>query len=390
MPEGRKDKPEGKTEKKDRTEEKKTDERASAAFAGFCSLQKGVYDREEILLKKPRQYPAIDVAKYICALLVVAIHTFPFLDISPSFNLFFISTVCRIAVPFFFVSSSFFLFRKLNRKEKTPAENQEVIKTYLKRLGILYLAWTVIYIPYTIWNYAEAGFSWLGLLGWIRDFFLNGSYYHLWFLPALMLGVVIVWHLYEKKGIVYALEVALGLYLAGYLINIYAPFWESLAGVKVVYGFFTKTLVTARDGIFFAPIFVVIGAAAARLRRPALKASAIGFAVSFLCLILEVTLYAALGVLNDKSCMFLSLIPALYFLFNMLLKVKIPNKPVYRSMRQDSTLIYVSHILFARVLLIMLPSVHLVVYLGTLACAQVFSSTIIRLSDRYKWLKWLM
>ena len=52
-------------------------------------------------MKKPRQYPAIDLGKYICAMLVVAIHTFPFVDISPSFNLFFISTLCRLAVPFF-------------------------------------------------------------------------------------------------------------------------------------------------------------------------------------------------------------------------------------------------------------------------------------------------
>ncbi len=341
-------------------------------------------------MKKPRQYPAIDLGKYICAMLVVAIHTFPFVDISPSFNLFFISTLCRLAVPFFFVCSSFFLFRKVSRQSDKREESMERLKTWFKRIGILYLIWTVIYLPYTIWNYAEAGFSFMSLLGWIRDFFLNGSYYHLWFLPALMLGMVIVWMLYEKKGIAWALEISLILYLVGWLINIFGPFWETVPGVSIVYGFIIKVLGTARDGFFFAPVFIVIGAAAARTRRPAMKACALGFAISFICMILEVTLYSALGVLTDKSCMFLMLIPALYFLVNMLLQIRIPNRPYYRTLRQEATLIYVSHILFARLLLLMLPNVHLVVYLGTLACSQIFASAIIRLSAKYSWLHWLM
>lgn len=342
------------------------------------------------ILAKLRQYPAVDIAKYIGAMLVVAIHTFPFEDISPSFNLFFIATVCRLAVPFFFVCSSFFLFRKIHHTKNQATEGKKLVMAWLKRIGILYLVWTVIYLPYTIWNYSEAGFSFMSLLGWIRDFFLNGSYYHLWFLPALMLGMVVVWSLYRQKGMVYALEVSLVLYLAGYLINVYAPIWESLPGVYVVYGFFCKTLVTARDGIFFAPIFICIGAAAAKLRRPNLKSCALGFAISFICLILEVTLYSALGVLTDKSCMFLSLIPSLYFLMNMLLQIRIPNQPMYTTMRRESTLIYVSHILFARLLLLMFPQVHLVVYLATLACSQVLASTIIRFTPKYPWLHWLM
>lgn len=342
---------------------------------------------------KARQYPAIDLAKYICALLVVAIHTFPFEDISPSFNLFFISTICRIAVPFFFIASSFFLFRKVSVKEDKidpVSSNRPLLFQYLRRIGILYLAWTVIYLPYTIWNYAQAGFSWSGLLGWIRDFFLNGSYYHLWFLPALLLGMVIVWLLYERKGLIYALEISFGLYVFGYIINVYGPLWETMNGVSIVYEFFIKVLGTARDGFFFAPIFISLGAFVAKRMRPPLKISALGFAISFICLILEVTLYAALGVLNDKSCMFLMLLPSLYFLMCMLLKVKISKNPVYKTLRQDSTLIYVSHILFARPLLLALPKYHLVVYLGTLACSQIFSTLIVRLSARFKWLHWIM
>ncbi|WP_304683422.1 acyltransferase family protein [Ileibacterium valens] len=336
---------------------------------------------------KAKQYAAVDIAKYVSALLVVAIHTYPFLEISETFNTLFIAIVCRLAVPFFFVSSGYFLFRKLNGTKK---QNLNRLKKYLWRLISLYLVWTVIYIPYTIWNYMSEGFSLISLAGWIRDFFLNGSYYHLWFLPALITGTLIVYLIGEKKRISKVVFISMILYFIGYLINVYAPIWQSLPYVSIVYGFFTKTLVTARDGFFFAPIFIALGANMAKMPRPKLKASCVGFAASFLLLIIEVMTYYSLGILQDLSCMFLSLVPTTYFLMNLLLDVKMEYKPVYGDLRKDSTLIYVSHILFARLLLLVLPEAHLVVYLATLAFSSMFAFLVIRYRKQIPWLKNLM
>lgn len=58
-------------------------------------------------MKVKRKYAAIDIAKYVSALLVVCIHTYPFYEISETFNTFFMQTICRIAVPFFFTTSGF-------------------------------------------------------------------------------------------------------------------------------------------------------------------------------------------------------------------------------------------------------------------------------------------
>ena len=51
---------------------------------------------------KKKNYAAIDVAKYVSALLVVCIHTYPLYDLSPAANTFLIQAICRFAVPFFF------------------------------------------------------------------------------------------------------------------------------------------------------------------------------------------------------------------------------------------------------------------------------------------------
>ena len=100
--------------------------------------------------------------------------------------------------------------------------------------------------------------GWDGVLGvsGVDGNIFNGSYYHLWFLPALMLADVIVYCLYKKKGLNFTLLITFILYFVGYLINVYTPIWESIPGVSFFFGFFTKTLSTARNGIFFGPMFI--------------------------------------------------------------------------------------------------------------------------------------
>ena len=82
-------------------------------------------------MKVKRKYAAIDIAKYVSALLVVCIHTYPFYEISETFNTFFMQTICRIAVPFFFTTSGFFFFRKYGDDSE---ENQKNLRKYLMRL----------------------------------------------------------------------------------------------------------------------------------------------------------------------------------------------------------------------------------------------------------------
>lgn len=331
-------------------------------------------------MRVKKTYGAIDIAKYVSALLVVAIHTYPFEEISPVFNTFFLSTVCRLAVPFFFTVSAFFFLRKYNGRS---LEDTQPLMDYLRRVGQLYLVWTVIYLPYTIWNYASTGFSWYNIFSYLRDFLLNGSYYHLWFLPALMLGMVITFFFYRRFGMTRTLIFTAVLYLIGYAINIYAPIWQSMPYADFAYGFFEKTLVTPRDGIFFAPVFIALGFLLSKGMRLKLRPSAFGFTLSFIALILEVTIYYSLGLLHDLSSMFLMLVPCTYFLVSLLLSIRMPYRAQYGILRLDSTIIYTSHILFARIFLMFFPDAHMVVYLLTLAASQLLASLIVRYRERF-------
>ncbi len=70
----------------------------------------------ECKILERQNYSSIDIFKFICSYLVISIHCTPFLIFGEDINLAIISTVSRIAVPFFFVCSGFLFFKNLEYK----------------------------------------------------------------------------------------------------------------------------------------------------------------------------------------------------------------------------------------------------------------------------------
>ena len=99
----------------------------------------------------------------------------------------------RIAVPFFFISAGFFLFRKTDPTAYDPTP----CKQYILRILRLYGVWTVLYLPWVIRDARADGKTLLtGTVSFLRNFLLTGSYNHLWYLPALAVAVALVSWLY--------------------------------------------------------------------------------------------------------------------------------------------------------------------------------------------------
>ena len=72
---------------------------------------------------------SIDIAKFVAALWVVALHAQPLANY-PLSNFIVIDTLGQLAVPFFFIASAYFFFRK-------PADASRV-RHYLQRMGLLH------------------------------------------------------------------------------------------------------------------------------------------------------------------------------------------------------------------------------------------------------------
>ena len=80
---------------------------------------------------KKRQYHFVNLAKFISAILVIGIHTSPLQGLHPNLNYFTRCIVFRLAVPFFFICSGYFLSDKLFSDDKEKTKNY--IKKYIFR-----------------------------------------------------------------------------------------------------------------------------------------------------------------------------------------------------------------------------------------------------------------
>ena len=125
---------------------------------------------------------ALDIFRYVCAILVIAIHTNPFREYSSTADEL-IQNIARIAVPFFFATSGYYFVERFRR-------NPAVVKTYLWRLFKLYLVWSGVYfiLDFIKWGHTTiVGF----VSNCILTFFVYGSHYHLWYMVALICAVCI-------------------------------------------------------------------------------------------------------------------------------------------------------------------------------------------------------
>lgn len=94
-----------------------------------------------------------------------------------------------LAVPTFFIISSFLFFRKARYEEK----QLRLVLHFVKRLCLLYLFWCVVWSPiiYIQKNYFHPMSVWAPLY-LVRDFFFGSMFDASWFLGALLIGVPLV------------------------------------------------------------------------------------------------------------------------------------------------------------------------------------------------------
>ncbi|WP_455717576.1 acyltransferase family protein, partial [Anaerosporobacter sp.] len=134
-----------------------------------------------------KSFYGIDIVKFICAILVVSIHIAPFgSNEKLSFLNYWVQNyLARVAVPFFFVTSGFFLFRKT----RYDSFDIHVPIQYAKKLFRLYVIWTVIYGPFILKEILtdENGVI-HGIIRFVRKFIFTGSYFVLWFYSASNFG----------------------------------------------------------------------------------------------------------------------------------------------------------------------------------------------------------
>lgn len=139
---------------------------------------------DDLLYKRDRHLPALEVLKLIAALLVMALHMFPLSFFNPVF---------RLAVPVFFIISGFFLM------DSTGSIKPEAVKHSLKKILLLTLYANGIYFVGAMIFGANLGFPILQEMKttyfW-RCFLIYGDgkfAIHLWYLTAYLQALIIIY-----------------------------------------------------------------------------------------------------------------------------------------------------------------------------------------------------
>lgn len=163
----------------------------------------------------------LDYYKLFLSFWIVVVHMGPMFD-SDILSWFTSESIARIVVPSFFIINGFYFANK--------ASNKKEIISYLKHLLIIYTVWAIIYLKYYI--SADA----------VIFYYIMG-FFHLWYVPALIFGIIILVLLKKilKKDYI-LLIIAILLYATGYILE-----------------FEATSLYEVRNGLYYGFPLITIG-----------------------------------------------------------------------------------------------------------------------------------
>lgn len=258
-------------------------------------------------MENNKQLGGVDYFKLFAAFLVIAIHTSPMSSFNNRIDFLLTGILARMAVPFFLMVTGYFLlpqylFQRTN--------DFRPLLRFLKKTLFLYAVAIAIYLPV---NFYAGQLSNVDILDIFRMLVFDGTFYHLWYLPASMLGVVLLILMSRKLPFQAIFVIALVLYGFGLLEN---------------------------NRIFYPPVFLVMGAGIKqKYKCHYLVDDVAGFIISVSLMIFEGFILEYSGVQRHNS-MYIALLPVMFFLFQIVLSIKVQSK---KSIRAVSAWIYIIH-----------------------------------------------
>ena len=303
---------------------------------------------------------AIDITKLIMAILVIGIHTEPFgfhFWLDKGF------AICtRLCVPFFFVASAYFFWRK----EKSPT-------VFLQRIATLYVVWSIIYLPSDIPALGQMTVPEI-----LRRFLWTGNVHALWYLCGSIIGFIITAILLKFLKPRYVLIIGFVILVIGTAKSTYSVAIYERFGVDL------PNHLGPRNGLFYGFPYIALGMAIAKSNAQGIYKRKIGLYAGLILSLLLLAAESYLFTIRFKAAstiLWLSVFPYTYFFFEIVLNKKVLiDQSVSLFFRKMSTLMYVSHSLFVPALRKF--SANMSLFILAVLCSAGFSILVIKLSEK--------
>lgn len=283
---------------------------------------------------KARSSAAIDVAKYVFAVMIMMLHS--------GFELGPFGALYRIPVPCFFLFSSFFLFKKIGAAQD-EAEQRRILKSFVLRNLKLYAFWFIVQFPILLshQDFEKGSAVWKGVLFFLRNLCFGSTFTASWYIVATIMDCCLIYFLSKKLGRKAMLALGALAYLACLLYSNYYGLVRDSYLAGFVLTAFTRLFCSVVTGFPAGILWIVLGKILAETPYTMKKSYYWILLAGLVGLIAEELLIRHLGwrLVNDQ---FIMLIPTCLATFQILRGVSWEWKHSLVA-RNMSTIIFASH-----------------------------------------------
>lgn len=343
------------------------------------------------MMENKKTYDSIDVMKFISAILIIHLHTMAFVNFNNIYlsfinKIFKLGTFAIVPVAFFMITSSWLFFFKI----KNVDDSMSYFKNYIKRLVILYVVWSILYLPFTLKDICDGNIL-KDTFILIRKFMLTGTYGHLWYMPALIYGVAIVYYLKKHISLKKIILLSVGIYIFGLLGDSYYHILDNIPILQKIIDIYLKIFSETR--MTMGMLCVALGLYFSdKYRINNKKYLYIIYVISLGTLFLETKIVTkfSLAITNERY-IFKIVVSALVFL--IVINANIEHRNINFHLRYCSTIMYFSHFIFIRIYQMLLPIqllnpiiLFILVTISTILLLIVFNK--LSKFKRFKWIKY--
>lgn len=319
------------------------------------------------------EFHMIDLCRFIFAVVVVSAHTKLFVNINNAFVEAVVNYLRGVAVMFFYVSVGFFAIYKMPQPyDKNSDRLNNQIKKYIK----LYVVWTLISLPATIYGYSISGEGFLHcIFSYIKYFLFVGKLYNAYHLYFLLACVVALWFM---KAML-ARGCNIGMYLAagytvyvmnGCIMSLTNSSSDILKSIGAAYKYIFN-----EGSVFTGMAYIATGALIAESKVYLNKWCS-------LLLLIVIAVFKEAGWLHILKPM---------VLFMLMLDIRLPETTLWKKLRDISAIVYYSHLvvysIYTIAIIHMPDKPGMDSFFVTISACCLLAMLLLNLKDKSAWIR---